>query len=401
MGHDCGSRCSWFPLREAAGGRRRSAAGPPPPVRGTADDDGPRRWRRSRSSKARCTSPAWTSSSSQLDGNVVLAKTITDRAGQADFPDVPAGRYLIRASSPGIRADGFAAVRRARRRRRRASCSTSALTYIAEASKSARRRRQRRASSPCRPATCCPDRSSTSRRSQGDDFQSLLPLLPGVIRGTGRPASREGRPADAGRAANQQHEPHRSIDRRFRSRASGPEPRVGRAAGEPVLGRVRPVFDERHADSHAARDERVGGQARQPRPAVLQGTLAAFAASNRGSPCAGPSRRDRVFIAQDIQFRYVNDPVKRLPGEPDLQLTSFDSFTRIDGAVSPRHTLGGLIVMFPRKLEHADDEHVPSAGSHARIQPERRLVRRRRIGSRCRAHGAREHGRGAAGSRST
>ena len=66
----------------------------------------------------------------------------------------------------------------------------------------------------------------------------------------------------------------------------------------------------------------------------------------------GPLQKDRLFLAQDFQFRYVNDPVKSLPGEPDIGLTSFDSFTRIDSVLSPRHTLGGLVVMFPRRIEH-------------------------------------------------
>ena len=35
-----------------------------------------------------------------------------------------------------------------------------------------------------------------------------------------------------------------------------------------------------------------------------------------------------------------------------IQLTSFDSFTRVDGVLSPRHTLGALVVLFPRKIEH-------------------------------------------------
>src|SRR6188474_780733 len=32
-----------------------------------------------------------------LDGNVVLAQTLSDVVGQAAFPDVPPGRYVIRA----------------------------------------------------------------------------------------------------------------------------------------------------------------------------------------------------------------------------------------------------------------------------------------------------------------
>ena len=65
-----------------------------------------------------------------------------------------------------------------------------------------------------------------------------------------------------------------------------------------------------------------------------------------------PAQKDRLFLAQDLQFRYVNDPVKSLPGEPEIGLTSFDSFTRIDSVLSTRHTLGGLVVMFPRRIEH-------------------------------------------------
>ena len=44
--------------------------------------------------------------------------------------------------------------------------------------------------------------------------------------------------------------------------------------------------------------------------------------------------------------------MRSLPGEPEIGLTSFDSFTRIDSVLSTRHTLGGLVVMFPRKIEH-------------------------------------------------
>ncbi len=53
--------------------------------------------------------------------------------------------------------------------------------------------------------------------------------------------------------------------------------------------------------------------------------------------------------------------MKSLPDEPDVELTSFDSFTRIDTVVSARHTLGGGLIIFPREIDHADDEHLSSA----------------------------------------
>jgi hypothetical protein len=67
----------------------------------------------------------------------------------------------------------------------------------------------------------------------------------------------------------------------------------------------------------------------------------------------GPIKRDRLFVAQDMQFRYVATPVKSLPDDPTIDLRSFDSFTRVDGVVSARHTLGGGLILFPRKVQHA------------------------------------------------
>ena len=295
---------------------------------------------RSRCSTAWCTWPAWTSSCVALDGNVVLAKTITDGAGQAELSGRPGRALPHQDVTPGIRADRFAAVRRSRR---------------GDGARPARRAVDLRAPTVEVRAPTSPTQSvqpvSTSDMLSG----SVLDIAPLAGRrlpepaaaparhhpGTGRPPARERRPTDAGCAANQQHEPRRSIVGRLRSGAAWTEPRVGRAAGESVLGRVRPVFDERDAASHPAWHERVGGQARQPHAAVRQGILAASEVSNPGSPCAGRSSETGCFSPQDIQFRYVNDPVKSLPGEPDIQLTSFDSFTRIDGVVSPRHRSAG------------------------------------------------------------
>ena len=113
----------------------------------------------------------------------------------------------------------------------------------------------------------------------------------------------------------------------------------------------------------------------------------------------GPLKRDRVFLAQDFQFRYVATPVKSLPGEPEIKLKSFDSFTRVDTVISARHTLGGGLIVFPREVTRRDDEHVSTAGGDARLQPERLVDRRRRSAvalaptssskPRCRADGSR------------
>ena len=177
-------------------------------------------------------------------------------------------------------------------------------------------------------------------------------LLPGVVRGPdGRLRIKGGQPTP-GRAADQQREPDRSVDRRRRSRGAGTEHRIGRSARESVRRRVRTLFVEHHADSHQARHERVGDQARKPLPARAQSLTGVRGFEPRFS-VRGPIKRDRAFLAQDLQFRYVTTPVKSLPDEPEIELTSFDSFTRVDAVVSARHTLGGGLIMFPRRIKRA------------------------------------------------
>ena len=65
----------------------------------------------------------------------------------------------------------------------------------------------------------------------------------------------------------------------------------------------------------------------------------------------GPIRKDRLFLAQDFQFRYVATPVKSLPDEPEVVMRSFDSFTRLDNVMSARHVLSGALIMFPREID--------------------------------------------------
>src|SRR6188472_3226164 len=68
---------------------------------------------------------------------------------------------------------------------------------------------------------------------------------------------------------------------------------------------------------------------------------------------SGPLKRDRLFLGQYLQYRYAQTPVKSLPGEPQLGLESFDSFTRLDAVLSSRHALTLGVIYFPRKITNA------------------------------------------------
>jgi hypothetical protein len=285
-----------------------------------------------------------------LDGNVVLAKTLSDNAGQATFPDVAPGRYLVRATRPGfettesppfdVRAGVDAQV-----------LLDIRLSYVAP---------EVEVRAPTSPTQSVQPVSTSDMLSgsvldiaplPGDDFQSLLPLLPGVVRGPdGRLRPKGGQPTQSALQI---------------SSASLVDPSSGELdlelpgqSLESVELLANPFSAEygRFSTSVVQIRTRRATNEWEIKPGNLVPRFRKGFSGIRGFEprfsVRGPLKRDRLFLAQDIQFRYVNDPVKSLPGEPDISLTSFDSFTRIDAVLSPRHRLGGLIVMFPREVEH-------------------------------------------------
>jgi hypothetical protein len=68
---------------------------------------------------------------------------------------------------------------------------------------------------------------------------------------------------------------------------------------------------------------------------------------------SGPIKKDKFLFGEYLQYRYVRTEVKSLPGRPTLGLDSFDSFTRLDGVFSSRHSITGGVVYFPRKITNA------------------------------------------------
>ncbi len=285
-----------------------------------------------------------------LDSKLVLAKTISDGAGQVTFPDVPPGRYVVQATRPGfvptssapfdVRAGDTAQV-----------LVDLQLSFIAPGVE---------VRAPTSPTQSIQPVSTSDMLSgsvleiaplEGDDFQSLLPLLPGVVRGPdGRLRAKGGQPTQGALQV---------------SSASLIDPSTGdfdlQLPGQSVESvelLTNPFAAEhgRFSTSLVQIRTRRGTNEWEIKPGNLVPRFRKGLSGIRGFEprfsVRGPISRDRVFLSQDVQFRYVNDPVKSLADEPEIRLTSFDSFTRVDSVLSPRHTFGALIVTFPREIEH-------------------------------------------------
>jgi len=285
-------------------------------------------------------------------GNNVLATTMTDGAGQVIFPDVPPGRYVLGAVRSGF-VDAVSTPFDVRANEVANVLLDVQLTFTVPTV-------DVRAKSPSPTDSVQPVSMSDmldgtlleSSPLEGDDFQSLLPLLPGVVRGAdGRLRVKGGQPTQAALQV---------------SSASLVDPSTGdfdlelpAPSVESVEVLANPFAAEfgRFSTSVTQIRTRRGTDQWEVKPGNLMPRFHKGFRGLRGFEprlsVRGPIQRGRLFLAQDWQYRFVETPVKSLPDEPDVELTSFDSFTRLDAILSARHTVGGALIIFPRDITNA------------------------------------------------
>lgn len=284
-----------------------------------------------------------------FDDPAILAKSVTDGAGQVTFPDIPPGRYLIIGSRPGFVTKSSAEfeVRLGAAARVLLDMQMTFVMPTVEV----------RAETPSPTNSVQPVSLSDMLSGsvfelaplEGDDFQSLLLLLPGIVRGPdGRLRIKGGAPSQSALQV---------------SSASLNDPSTGdldlelpSPAVESVEVLANPFAAEygRFSSSITQIRTRRGTNDWEIKPGNLiprfgQGLIRAFEPS---FSVHGPLIRDRVFLAEDVQPRYVKTPVRSLPDEPVITLKSFDWFTRVDTVLSARQTLGGGLIAFPRKIDN-------------------------------------------------
>ncbi len=282
----------------------------------------------------------------------VLATTLSDGAGQVVFPDVPPGRYTLGAVRAGF-VDSTSTAFDVRAGEVAKVLLDVQLTFtvptvdVVAASPSP--------TDSIQPVSLSDMLDGTLMESsplEGDDFQSLLPLLPGVVRGPdGRLRVKGGQPTQAALQV---------------SSASLVDPSTGdfdlelpAPSVESVEVLANPFAAEfgRFSTSVTQIRTRRGTDEWEFKPGSLMPRFRKGFSGIRGFEprfsVRGPIHRGRVFLAQDVQYRFVETPVKSLPNEPDIELTSFDSFTRLDAILSARHTVGGALIIFPRDITNA------------------------------------------------
>jgi hypothetical protein len=185
----------------------------------------------------------------------------------------------------------------------------------------------------------------------GDNFQALLPVLPGVVRGDdGRIRLNGGRPDQSGLQV---------------SGASVTDPVTGDFGIELPIDAVQgleviasPYLTEfgrfssgvtRIETRRAMNEWQFTANNFLPIPRVRGGRLRGVGSFGPRFLLGGALVRDRLFLTQSAQYEFRRTRVPSLPdGEDERELQRFNTFTRIDAQASATHHAIATVAWFPR-----------------------------------------------------
>lgn len=192
--------------------------------------------------------------------------------------------------------------------------------------------------------------------NQTEKIESLLPLVPGVVRGPdgrinmkGAQATQAGwlvnsanvtDPATGGQAINLPIDVVSSVQV-----ISNPyDPEYGKFTGAVSSVETRTGnFDKFH----------LSMQNLVPRARDRDGHIVGIGAFTPRVTFTGPLLKDRLAFTQSFEYRFVRTPVESLPPlQRDSKLESFDSFSQFDLKINERQTATLSVAVFPQKFDY-------------------------------------------------
>jgi TonB dependent receptor/Carboxypeptidase regulatory-like domain len=192
--------------------------------------------------------------------------------------------------------------------------------------------------------------------NQDEKIESLLPLVPGVVRGPdGRINMKGAQATQAGWLVNS---------------ANVTDPATGGEAINLPIDVVSSVqvisnpYDPEYGQFTGAIssvETRTGDldkfhfslQNIVPRARDRDGHIVGIGAFTPRTTITGPLIRDRLAFTQSFEYRFVRTPVESLPPlQRDMTLESFDSFSQLDLKIDEKQTATLSLAVFPQKLEY-------------------------------------------------
>ena len=286
-----------------------------------------------------------------LDGSAHL-EVESDGEGQFAFTSVAAGDYTLRAEAPSLAATQTVAVTAGnvsevllemRLVMVADSTTVSANTDQVETKQSS--------------GTNTIGESAVERMpNRNEHFESLLPLVPGVVRGpSGRINMKGARASQKGSLVN---------------RADVTDPATGETAINIPIDVVQSVqvlstpYNPEYGKFTGAVSNvetkpgdfdkfRMSAQNLIPRLRREDGSIMGIAAVSPRFTFSGPIVKDRVAFTESLEYRYERNPVYSLRSlQRDTKSETYDSYTQLDFNISQKHTATASFAIFPQKFEY-------------------------------------------------
>src|SRR5277367_254225 len=276
-------------------------------------------------------------------------ETETDVAGEYVFTALPPGSYTLRAQSPGMIAIKAVEVAVGRSMDVPLEMKIEASTTVTVSAKTD-------GADDSAAASTISESTVQTVPNVNERFESVLPLVPGVVRGPdgtinmkGARSSQNGSlvnsadvtdPVTGGSAINLPIDvvssvqvlstPYDPVYSKFTGAVSNVETRTGN-------------FSKFHFTA----------QNLLPRPRVRDGSWVGLEAVTPRITLSGPVVQGRIALTQSLEYRFVRTPVNSLPPlQRDTRNESFSSYTQVDANISQKQTATASVALFPQKLDY-------------------------------------------------
>src|SRR5436190_7708897 len=287
----------------------------------------------------------------------IIAEATSDQSGKYEVTSLPPGTYTVRAFLDGFSEALKRSVLMLGGRESEVSLDL-VIAKIAETVTVAGNRRD----VPLEAAatmTTAGGASLVSGPIKGDNFEALLPSLPGIMRTPDGHVSIKGGaptqssvqmnaanvtdpstgnlgfdlPNDAIESVDVQSNPYAAEYGRFSSGVTT----LNTARGGPTWTFTPNGFFPRFYRDKNNWWDITGIRSFRPRFAL-----------------GGPIVKDKVFLFENVLYRYFRTPVTSLPGDEFTRFSEVKTFSRLDVNVSPRNLFNVTMATFPQQVDFAN-----------------------------------------------
>ena len=294
--------------------------------------------------------PSYVSGAKVLISGPTMAETETNGEGKYAFNGIPTGTYEVEASFSELTASHTITVQA--NQVATTSLQLKPLEVKTSINVTAKDERVKGAEA----GGTINEKIVRDAPNVDEQFQSLLPLVPGVVRGPDGHINMKGaRNTQSGALLNS---------------ANVTDPATGSPAISLPIDVVSSVqvisnpYDPQYGKLTGAvssTDTKTGDyegyhfsiQNIVPRMRDRDGSIVGIGAATPRMTLTGPLIKNRVAFTESFEYRFLQTPVNSLPPlQRDTKLEGFNSYSQVDFNISPRQTATVSLAVYPQKLDY-------------------------------------------------